>query len=52
MYWLLFCLTGSQKEKEEEAEKTHIAVRECVWVFCECVCVVDREGSWVFASIK
>ena len=55
MYQLLFCLTFSQTNKKE---------RECMWVVCLCVhvcvcvclcvcahvCVLDREGSSVFAS--
>ena len=55
MYQLLFCLTSSQ---QKETGKKKITVRGCVWhVFahvCVCVwtcaCVLDREGSWAFAS--
>ena len=37
MYWLLFCLTSSQKEKEKKEERS--TVRECA-----CVCSrLERE---------
>ena len=57
MDWLLFCLTGSQKGKEEaEKTKTTTSQWECVCVQCGCFVKggggVDWEWSWVFASIK
>ena len=40
MYQLLFCLTGSQKKKLKKRRRRKRM----------CVCVLDREGSRVFAS--
>ena len=60
IYWLLFCLTGSPKAKNNKAERERACVAcylcVCVWgggvgcSVCVCVCVLDGEGSRVVAS--
>ena len=64
-YWLLFCLTGSEKQQQQKHSTVRVLVEcvfACVWwmhacmlvwvCVCASVCVhgLGREGSWVFAS--
>ena len=46
MYWLLFCLKIKFKKASEQKNAAHWE-RERV-----CVCVLDREGTWVYSSVS
>ena len=47
-------LKTNKQQPKKQVNKKHSTLRECVWGVCVCVrvCVLDREGTWVYSFVS